>query len=56
MPVPMPERGQLTFPTRQIGPYAIVTRFDSHLPAHTPVPERRYIARSADGDRTVLPD
>jgi serine/threonine protein kinase len=57
VPLSMPERGRRTTATataRQIGPYAIVTRLDSHLPAHTPVPERRYIARSADGDRTVL--
>ncbi|WP_433452979.1 serine/threonine protein kinase [Streptomyces sp. CA-142005] len=40
--------------TRQIGPYTVVTRLDSGLPAHTPVPEHRFIARSADGDRTVL--
>ena len=59
VPLSMPERGRPTTATatataRQIGPYTIVTRLDSHLPAHTPVPERRYIARSADGDRTVL--
>ncbi|MEV6056431.1 serine/threonine protein kinase [Streptomyces sp. NPDC052107] len=32
----------------------MVTRLDSGLPAHTPVPEHRFIARSTDGDRTVL--
>ncbi|MFD4559942.1 hypothetical protein ACFWP5_37460 [Streptomyces sp. NPDC058469] len=52
--MPTSECGQLPSPARQIGPYTVVTRLDSHLPAHTPVPERRYIARSADGDRTVL--
>ncbi|MGW3205406.1 serine/threonine protein kinase [Streptomyces sp. NPDC001135] len=31
-----------------------MTRLDSGIPAHTPVPEQRFIARSADGDRTVL--
>lgn len=40
--------------TRQIGPYTVVTRLDSGMPAHTPVSEHRFIARSADGDRTVL--
>ncbi|AKJ10393.1 serine/threonine protein kinase [Streptomyces incarnatus] len=40
--------------TRQFGPYTVITRLDSGLPAHTPVPEHRFIARSADGDRTVL--
>lgn len=53
-PMPVPGRGQHTSPARQFGPFAVVTRLDSHLPARTPVPERRYIARSADGDRTVL--
>lgn len=44
--------------TRRIGPYTVVTRFDSSTPAHAPAqpptPERRFIARSPDGDRTVL--
>ncbi|MDV9172228.1 serine/threonine protein kinase, partial [Streptomyces sp. W16] len=48
--------------TRWIGPYAIVTRLDGNTPAHIsthasaqpPTPERRFIARSPDGDRTVL--
>ncbi|MFF1453460.1 serine/threonine protein kinase [Streptomyces sp. NPDC058274] len=39
--------------TRRIGPYTVVTRLDIGIPAHTPVPEHRYIARSVDGDRTV---
>ncbi|WP_333775212.1 serine/threonine protein kinase [Streptomyces sp. IBSBF 3136] len=39
---------------RQIGSYTVVTRLDSGISAHTPVPEHRYVARSADGDRTVL--
>ncbi|MEW2157719.1 serine/threonine protein kinase [Streptomyces sp. NPDC007189] len=46
--------GPSTRGTRQIGPYTVVTRLDSGLPAQTPVPEHRFIARSADGDRTVL--
>ncbi|MGJ5752946.1 hypothetical protein FB563_1061 [Streptomyces puniciscabiei] len=46
--------GPSTRDTRQFGPYTVVTRLDSGLPAHTPVPEHRFIARSADGDRTVL--
>lgn len=37
----------------QIGPYAILARFDSKADAPT-VPERRYIARSTDGERTVM--
>ncbi|MCX4904536.1 serine/threonine protein kinase [Streptomyces sp. NBC_00878] len=45
--------------TRRIGPYTVVTRLDadasgSTASGPTPVPERRFIARSADGDRTVL--
>ncbi len=46
--------------TRRIGPYTVVTRLDGNVPAHTstaaqlPIPERRFIARSPDGDRTVL--
>ncbi|WP_063789986.1 hypothetical protein [Streptomyces sp. MMG1121] len=40
--------------TRQIGPYTVVTRIDTGITAHTPVPEHRFIARSVDGDRTVL--
>ncbi|WP_250399754.1 serine/threonine protein kinase [Streptomyces cellostaticus] len=39
---------------RSIGPYTVVTRLDTRVPAHTPVSEHRFIARSADGDRTVL--
>ncbi|MFI5979010.1 serine/threonine protein kinase [Streptomyces sp. NPDC051452] len=39
---------------RRIGPYTVVTRVDTGVTAHTPVSEHRYIARSPDGDRTVL--
>ncbi|WP_326765853.1 serine/threonine protein kinase [Streptomyces sp. NBC_01591] len=39
---------------RQIGPYFVVTRLDPAGPDAMPVPERRYIARSADGNCTVL--
>ncbi|MGW0556821.1 serine/threonine protein kinase [Streptomyces sp. NPDC002926] len=39
---------------RQIGPYHLITRLDPAGPGFPPVPERRFIARSADGDRTVL--
>ncbi|MFF4042166.1 serine/threonine protein kinase [Streptomyces sp. NPDC001816] len=49
-----PDTGSGTRGTRQIGPYTVVTRLDTGIPAHTPVPEHRFIARSADGDRTVL--
>ncbi|MFI6273656.1 serine/threonine protein kinase [Streptomyces sp. NPDC050988] len=53
----MPEGGRRTATTRRIGrigPYTVITRLDSDVPARTPVPEQRFIARSADGDRTVL--
>ncbi|MFG2125326.1 serine/threonine protein kinase [Streptomyces sp. NPDC048710] len=49
-----PDTGPGTRGTRQIGPYTAVTRLDTGIPAHTPVSEHRFIARSADGDRTVL--
>jgi len=40
---------------RQIGPYTVVTRLDSRHPAPGAAPpEHRFIARSPDGDRTVL--
>ncbi|WP_406304776.1 serine/threonine protein kinase [Streptomyces sp. NBC_00885] len=39
---------------RQIGPYHLITRLDPAGPGFPPAPERRFIARSADGDRTVL--
>ncbi|MEV6779081.1 serine/threonine protein kinase [Streptomyces syringium] len=41
---------------RRIGPYAVVTRLDGDRfgPTGPPVPENRFIARSADGERTVL--
>ncbi|HET6861312.1 MAG TPA: serine/threonine protein kinase [Streptomyces sp.] len=38
---------------RQIGPYATLARLDAES-AERAVPERRYIARHTDGDRTVL--
>ncbi|MHC3464103.1 protein kinase family protein [Streptomyces flavovirens] len=38
----------------QIGPYAVLTRLDPTGPGTMPVPERRHIARTADGERTVL--
>nr|WSY57724.1 serine/threonine protein kinase [Streptomyces sp. NBC_00886] len=56
----MPDSGRRTASTPRIGgggrigPYTVVTRLDTNVPAHTAVPERRFIARSADGDRTVL--
>ncbi|MET7716801.1 serine/threonine protein kinase [Streptomyces sp. NPDC005407] len=39
---------------RQIGPYYLITRFDPTGPGFPPVPERRFVARSADGERTML--
>ncbi|MFB7076391.1 serine/threonine protein kinase [Streptomyces sp. NPDC056308] len=39
---------------RQIGPYTVITRLDPTGPGATPVPEHRFIARSADGDRTSV--
>ncbi|MEU2513560.1 serine/threonine protein kinase [Streptomyces syringium] len=41
---------------RRIGPYTVVTRLDGDRFGRTgpPVPENRFIARSADGERTVL--
>ncbi|MEW1655738.1 MULTISPECIES: serine/threonine protein kinase [unclassified Streptomyces] len=36
-----------------IGPYLVLSRLDDPA-SPVPVPERRYLARSADGDRTVL--
>ncbi|MFF3732647.1 serine/threonine protein kinase [Streptomyces sp. NPDC002476] len=41
-------------PARQIGPYTVITRLDPTGPGAMPVPERRFIARSADGDRTAV--
>ncbi|MEU9477396.1 serine/threonine protein kinase [Streptomyces sp. NPDC048191] len=49
-----PGTGPSTRGTRQIGPYTVVTRLDTGASKQTPVPEHRFIARSADGDRTVL--
>ncbi|MEU6510623.1 serine/threonine protein kinase [Streptomyces sp. NPDC046942] len=47
------ESARAAKPRRQVGPYTLITALDD---AHTriPVPERRYIARSSDGQRTVL--
>ncbi|MFF9349939.1 hypothetical protein [Streptomyces sp. NPDC014734] len=39
---------------RQVGPYSVITRLDTTGPGTMPVPERRSIARTADGERTVL--
>ncbi len=38
---------------RRIGPYTVITRLDDRA-FRAPVPEGRFIARSADGDRTAL--
>ncbi|MFE7352899.1 serine/threonine protein kinase [Streptomyces sp. NPDC057543] len=40
--------------SRRIGPYHLITRLDPSGPGQLPVPVRRFIGRSADGDRTVL--
>ncbi|MEU9163074.1 serine/threonine protein kinase [Streptomyces sp. NPDC048424] len=37
----------------QIGPYVVLARFDADSAERT-VPERRYLGRTADGERTVL--
>ncbi|MFI9252859.1 serine/threonine protein kinase [Streptomyces sp. NPDC053069] len=39
--------------SRRIGPYVLLTPLDDPY-SGVPVPERRYIARSTDGERTVL--
>ncbi|WP_031085829.1 serine/threonine protein kinase [Streptomyces sp. NRRL WC-3549] len=39
---------------RRIGPYTVITRLDPTGAGTMPVPERRHIARTADGERTVL--
>ncbi|MFF4020950.1 serine/threonine protein kinase [Streptomyces sp. NPDC001843] len=39
--------------SRRIGPYVLITSLDDPR-SDVPVPERRYIARSADGEHTVL--
>ncbi|MFF4492119.1 serine/threonine protein kinase [Streptomyces sp. NPDC001544] len=39
--------------SRRIGPYVLITSLDDPR-SGVPVPERRYIARSADGEHTVL--
>lgn len=38
---------------RQVGPYTLITALDDSR-AKVPVPERRYLARSADGQHTAL--
>ncbi|MFE4334301.1 serine/threonine protein kinase [Streptomyces sp. NPDC056831] len=40
--------------SRRIGPYHLITRLDPNGPGQPPIPVRRFIGRSADGDRTVL--
>ncbi|MER6570212.1 serine/threonine protein kinase [Streptomyces sp. NPDC001093] len=47
------EPGRAAKTQRRVGPYHLITALDD---PHTkvPVPERRYIARSADGQHTVL--
>ncbi|MFC5172552.1 serine/threonine protein kinase [Streptomyces mutomycini] len=39
---------------RRIGPYHLITRIDPSGPGQPPVAVRRFIGRSADGDRTVI--
>lgn len=39
---------------RRIGPYHLITRLDPTGPNFPPVPEQRFVARSPDGERTVL--
>ncbi|MEU6846730.1 serine/threonine protein kinase [Streptomyces sp. NPDC046716] len=41
-------------PARPTGPFVVVTRLDGSGPGHPDVPERRHIARTPEGDRTVL--
>lgn len=41
-------------PSRQIGPYLVIARLDPTGPGAAAVPERRFIARTPDGERTVL--
>ena len=41
-------------PAQRIGPYTVITRLDPTGPGAPPVPEHRFIARSADGDRTSV--
>ncbi|MFI9585169.1 serine/threonine protein kinase [Streptomyces sp. NPDC052236] len=53
MAPPQTERPRVNIP-RQIGSYYLITRLDPARPGFPPVPEHRFIARSADGDRTVL--
>ncbi|MDQ1010501.1 serine/threonine protein kinase [Streptomyces sp. V4I23] len=39
---------------RRIGPYHLITRLDAVGAGQPALPEHRFVARSADGDRTVL--
>ncbi|WP_137992968.1 serine/threonine protein kinase [Streptomyces vilmorinianum] len=39
---------------RRVGPYQLITRLDASGPGFPPVPEHRFVARSMDGERTVL--
>ncbi|MEW2513437.1 hypothetical protein [Streptomyces sp. NPDC046870] len=50
---PGEERAEPRGARRRIGPYALITSLDDPR-SRVPVPERRYIARSADGRHTVL--
>ncbi|MFE6889748.1 serine/threonine protein kinase [Streptomyces sp. NPDC057694] len=46
--------GQTGRPPSPTGPFVVVTRLDGSGTGHPAVPERRHIARTPDGDRTVL--
>ncbi|MCX4642789.1 MULTISPECIES: serine/threonine protein kinase [unclassified Streptomyces] len=54
MPTPDAESGAGARAARRIGPYTVITRLDGRASRAAPVPEHRYIARTPDGDRTVL--
>lgn len=45
--------GRAVTPRRRVGPYTLITALDDPR-TKVPVPERQYIARSADGRQTVL--
>ncbi|MFG3011006.1 serine/threonine protein kinase [Streptomyces cinerochromogenes] len=47
------EPARATASRRQVGPYRVITALDDPR-TRVPVPERRYIARSVDGQHTVL--
>lgn len=47
------EPGRAAKARRRVGPYTLITALDDSR-TRVPVPERRYIARSADGQHTVL--